>query len=158
MSHEWMPLTTSRTSPVIKVKARVILRRGSEILLEERIDVDGNVFVRPIGGNVEFGETTRDAATREFLEETGLHVRNLALLGWLEDIRHAVSGTTHDISVIYEGECEDALLDDVAAIDCQEGDKHFTARWFAIELLTQSKDGINGIPFDVRPANLLSIL
>ncbi|QYA95803.1 NUDIX hydrolase [Streptomyces anulatus] len=58
----------------IRYTADVVCIRGSEVLLIERgWDPHKGMYALP-GGHVDPGETSRNAATRELLEETGVHV------------------------------------------------------------------------------------
>ena len=57
-----------------------LVRRGREILLQNRIKKDWAGYTLP-GGHVEPGESFVDACVREMKEETGLTVSNLELCG-----------------------------------------------------------------------------
>ncbi|MFH9748498.1 NUDIX domain-containing protein [Streptomyces anulatus] len=58
----------------IRYTADVVCIRGSEVLLIERgWDPHKGMYALP-GGHVDPGETSRNAAARELLEETGVHV------------------------------------------------------------------------------------
>lgn len=47
------------------------------LLIHHRDPVDGHQLWEPPGGGIEFGETTRDAVVREWVEETGLPLPGL---------------------------------------------------------------------------------
>ncbi|MFB8213111.1 NUDIX domain-containing protein [Streptomyces anulatus] len=58
----------------IRYTADVVCIRGSEVLLIERgWDPHQGMYALP-GGHVDPGETPRNAAARELLEETGVHI------------------------------------------------------------------------------------
>lgn len=57
-----------------------LVRRGNEILLQNRIKKDWTGYTLP-GGHVEPGESFVDACVREVREETGLTVLNPTLCG-----------------------------------------------------------------------------
>lgn len=57
-----------------------LVKKGNEILLQNRIKEDWKGFALP-GGHVEPGESIVDACVREMKEETGLTVSDLKLCG-----------------------------------------------------------------------------
>lgn len=57
-----------------------LVRRGNEILLQNRVKDDWKGYTLP-GGHVEPGESIVDACIREMKEETGLTVSRLKLCG-----------------------------------------------------------------------------
>lgn len=66
------------------------------------------------GGFVDYGETLEEAAIREAVEETSLHIRNLKLLGCYSDPSR--DARRHTISTVYvaEGEGTPRAADDAA--------------------------------------------
>lgn len=68
-----------RTEPC-ELTTLVLVRDGDKILLQQRNKEDWNGLVMP-GGHAEPGESFVDAAKREVLEETGLHLDSLSLCG-----------------------------------------------------------------------------
>lgn len=57
-----------------------LVRRGNEILLQNRVKRDWQGYTLP-GGHIEPGESIVDACVREMKEETGLDVTNVRLCG-----------------------------------------------------------------------------
>jgi 8-oxo-dGTP pyrophosphatase MutT (NUDIX family) len=52
--------------PKIRAIAICFFRRGDRILVHEDMDsVKGSAFARPLGGGIDFGETSQDAMARE---------------------------------------------------------------------------------------------
>lgn len=76
LEHPWPPVT-----PRLTVDA--VIRRGDEVLLIKRKNPPHG-WALP-GGFVEVGESVEAAVVREAWEETGLHIRDLRLIGIYSD-------------------------------------------------------------------------
>ena len=63
-----------------KVGVGVMVKRGDKVLLGKRKGAHGESTYGWIGGHLEFGETPKDCARREAMEETGLKIINLKLI------------------------------------------------------------------------------
>lgn len=96
---------------VIRPIAICVFRRGGQVLVGEGYDaVKEEVFHRPIGGALRFGETSEAAMRREIDEELGVEVQGLRLLGVLENIFTCDGQRAHEIVFVYEAElCDEAL-------------------------------------------------
>ena len=70
------------------VKAMVLIRRPRDgaLLVSQEMNPSGEVFHRPLGGHVEFGEYAMDTVHREFQEEIGQALTGVRLAGVLENI------------------------------------------------------------------------
>lgn len=68
------------------------------------------------GGFMDVGETVEQAAVREALEETGLHVRLTALLGVYSDPARDPRGQTVSVVFVAEAEGEPEARDDARAL------------------------------------------
>ena len=110
------------------VKAMVVIRRPRDgaLLVSEAADPGGELFHRPLGGHVEFGEYARDTAHREFQEEIGQALTGLRLAGVLENIFQWDGATQHEIVFVFT-----AAFADEAAYEIPEqaiADDHGRAR------------------------------
>jgi len=76
-------------------------RRDDEILLS-RLYEDGKPFYRPIGGAIEFGESSDQALAREFDEELGVAVAEAELLETLENTFTFEGQQGHEIWFLYD--------------------------------------------------------
>ncbi len=74
------------------------------------------------GGFMDVGETVEQAAVREALEETGLHVRLTALLGVYSDPARDPRGQTVSVVYVAEAEGEPEARDDARALDIYHPD------------------------------------
>lgn len=86
--------------------AMIIFNEKGEVLLQKRADV--NLWGIP-SGHVEPGETVKDAAVREILEETGLKVKILRLIGVYSEpssqVFHYPDGRiTHFVTCCFQAE------------------------------------------------------
>jgi 8-oxo-dGTP diphosphatase len=70
----------------VKVGVGVLVWKGKRIALVKRAGEYGKGTWSPPGGHVEFGECVFETAIRETMEETGLTIKNLDVLGFTEDI------------------------------------------------------------------------
>jgi 8-oxo-dGTP pyrophosphatase MutT (NUDIX family) len=76
-------MDTTRIRPI----AVCLFRNENRILVSEGFDtVKQYYYYRPLGGGIEYGESSREAIVREIQEELGARVENLQLLGVLENI------------------------------------------------------------------------
>ena len=69
-----------------KVGVGVLIINDGKILLGKRKNTHGGGLWAPPGGHLEFAERLAECARREVLEETGLEVSNLKVLGFTNDI------------------------------------------------------------------------
>jgi 8-oxo-dGTP pyrophosphatase MutT (NUDIX family) len=107
-----------------------LLRRGEEILVHESYDSVKQVgFARPLGGGIDFGETSAEAAIREIKEELGADIAEVALLGTVENIFVYEGEPGHEIVFVYDGQFVDQSLYGPAGLDGVEGKRQFKAVW-----------------------------
>lgn len=85
---------------------------------------------RPVGGGIEFGETSAETIVREVQEELGLSMTDMRLLGTLESLFVYNGKPGHEIVQVYDATFVDLGVYDHAQIDGHESDgAPFTARW-----------------------------
>ena len=86
-------------------KAMVVIRRPRDgaLLVSEEANPAGELFHRPLGGHVEFGEYARDTVHREFREEIGQALTGVRLAGVLENISSGVAPRSATIVFVFTG-------------------------------------------------------
>ena len=83
----------------------VVIRRPRDgaLLVSEEANPWGELFHRPLGGHVEFGEYALDTVHREFREEIGQALTEMRLAGVLENIFQWDGATQHEIVFVFTG-------------------------------------------------------
>ncbi|MBD2257816.1 NUDIX domain-containing protein [Pseudanabaena sp. FACHB-2040] len=114
-----------------------LFRHQGRILVNEGFDsVKQETFFRPLGGGIDFCETSRDAIVREVREELGAEISEVQLLGVLESIFLYLGEPGHEIVFVYDARFVDASLYDQEQLAVQEGDRRFTATWKSLAEMT----------------------
>ena len=130
-------MTVWRPAPKIRLKALGLHWRGNRLLAAEVLDDAGAVKgVRPLGGSVEFGETTEAAVMREFQEELGITVKTIGPPLFMENIFTHEGSVGHEILAIFDVTFPNDALANETRIEFKEdnGTKCF-AEWFALDTL-----------------------
>ncbi|MFT3887565.1 MAG: NUDIX domain-containing protein [Arachnia sp.] len=99
------------------------VRGGRVLVLDGNDPVKGQNFHRAIGGGIEFGETAEAAVRREFVEELGVTLGDVRLLGVVENIFEYEGRPGHEIAHVFAVESEeiDAIPLDAALHVLDEG-------------------------------------
>ncbi|MEJ2867976.1 NUDIX domain-containing protein [Actinomycetospora sp. OC33-EN08] len=85
-----------------------VVRRGDELLVLEGHDsVKQQTFYRLLGGGIEFGELSEQALHREFREELGVELTDVARCGVLENVFEYEGVPGHEIVVLYTASIAD---------------------------------------------------
>lgn len=119
----------------IRVIAICVFRRGRRILVQDGFDsVKDSPYYRPLGGEVQWGETSCAAIEREILEEIGHKATGLELLGVLEYQFTCDGKQGHEIAFVYDGRLPDAAATDANRVVGAESDgTPITAEWRGID-------------------------
>jgi 8-oxo-dGTP pyrophosphatase MutT (NUDIX family) len=89
----------------IRPIAICIFRHQDRILVFEGYDsVKKELFYRPLGGSIEFGEHSSIAVKREIKEELGAEICNITFLGSLENIFEGNGKPGHEFVQVYEAD------------------------------------------------------
>ena len=109
-------------APIAGVAA-VVVRGGDILLIRRGREPLLGAWSLP-GGALELGETTAEGVAREVFEETGLHVRPVAIAATLDRIVRDGAGRVQFHYVLVEWLC---MTDNPAEMAC--GDDAAEARW-----------------------------
>lgn len=134
----------------IRPIAICLFRNNNRILVSEGFDtVKQDYYYRPLGGGIEYGESSQEALMREIQEELGVEVDGVRLIGVLENIFMYEGQQGHEIVFVFDAEFVDKSLYELDEIDCyeQESDIKFKAKWFSLEASNQTKAGL--VPKDL---------
>ena len=103
----------------IRPLAICVFLRNNKIPVAEGYDlVKDETFYRPLGGGIEFGESSRETICREIMEEINVEVdaESLRYLGTVENIFAFNGDAGHEIVLIYDGAPKESGLYDQAVI------------------------------------------
>ena len=117
----------------IRALALCVFHHNGKILVNQfRDPVSQQTCFRPIGGGIEFGETSAAAIVREVQEELGLSMTDVRLLGTLESLFVYNGKPGHEIVQVYDATFVDRGVYAHPQIEGHESNgAPFTARWHA---------------------------
>jgi len=126
----------------IRPIAICVFSRNDKILVFEGYDPSKDqTFYRPLGGGIEFGESSEQTIHRELMEEIGAEVSALKYLGALENL-YVFNGTPgHEIVQVYDGALKESGLYEQAVIVGHEADVEvsFKAMWKSLNEFGEGK-------------------
>ena len=125
-------MTTWRPHSNIRVVAIGLHWRNDRLLAAEVRDDAGRIKgVRPLGGEIEFGESWRAALVREFCEELGVDITITGEPLVMENIFMHEGSTGHEVMFIAEVALPDGAFSGQDRIDFREDNgEQIVARWF----------------------------
>lgn len=125
----------------IRVIVICIFRKGDLILVFEGFDeLKQEYYYRPIGGGIEYGETSSEALEREVLEEIGATITNLDFLGTFENIFTYNGDLGHEIVFVYNAEfIEKSFYDKPSFFGTEDNGETFQLYWKPISDFTKNK-------------------
>ena len=139
----------------IRPLAICIFRKDNKILVAEEYDsVKQQTFYRPLGGGIEFGETSVGTICRELMEELNVEVdrESLKFLGAVENIFYFNGIPGHEIVMIYDGALQKPGLYEQAVIVGQE------ANGEAVRAIWKDLDGFALGQSILYPTGLVELL
>lgn len=131
----------------IRVKALLLAERNKdEIFVSEFYDkVKQKTYYRPIGGTVEFGESTIDTLKREIDEEIGERIVNEKIFQVLENMFTYEGQKGHEIVFVYKGEFVNTEMYDKEELWMTESNnERIKCLWIKKQLFKEQK--LNLVP------------
>lgn len=136
--------------PSIRNLAICVFRHGTRILVARGFDdVKNEAFLRPLGGEVEFGETAVDALRREIREELGAEIADPARIGIVENVFEYRGQPSHEIVFVFDAKFVDTALYEQESLPLDEPVWDGEARWIDLR---------DPLPWALYPAGLVSLL
>jgi len=127
----------------VRPLAICVFRHGDKILVAEGYDsVKDEYFYRPLGGGIEFGESSTETICRELMEEIDVEVdlQSLKYLGAVENIFRFNGKKGHEIVLIYDGALKEPALYERSVLQGKEdGGQRFRAIWKSIHEFGEGK-------------------
>lgn len=116
----------------IRAKSVCVFRHQNKILLTEGYDpTKDEYYLIPLGGGIEFGETSEQAAIREVLEEVAAETYGHQRLGVLENLFVFDGKPGHEIVFVYEAKFADESLYEKPELEGFESNGFkMNVRWF----------------------------
>jgi len=112
----------------------VFLDRDRIFVFEAHDQIKNQTFYRPLGGAIEFGETSEQAVRREIREEINAEITNLRYRQTLENVFTLNGQPGHEVVFVYQGDFTDKSIYNQALITGLEDDgSPFKALWKAID-------------------------
>ena len=144
-------MTTWRPHPHIRVVAIGLHWRDGRLLAAEVRDDAGRIKgVRPLGGEIEFGESWRDALMREFNEELGIGVTIIGEPQMMENIFVHEGAIGHEVMFIAEVAFPQRAFSGQDRVDFREDKgEEIVARWFDLAHL-DLPDGLSLYPTGLK--------
>ncbi len=128
-------MTEDPLTGYIRAIAICIFRNGNRILVGDAYDpTKDEVFYRPPGGRIEFGEPSVVALRREMKEELGVEISEPRLLGVLENLFTFDGEPGHEVVFVYDAKLHDTTLYESERWTGTESDgSKFNAIWLDLD-------------------------
>jgi ADP-ribose pyrophosphatase YjhB (NUDIX family) len=112
-----------------------VARRDGTLFVAEGHDPAGEDFYRPVGGAIEFGESSEVALRREFAEELEVEIENPRYLGTIENRFEFDGEAGHEVVIVYEIDLPAGFAAEHPVTGHDDGGVTFEAGWVALETL-----------------------
>jgi len=120
----------------IKPKAICVFSNENKILVSEYYHYEtGEPFYRPLGGNIDFAEDSKQALKREIQEELQADIYQVELLDVIENIYYYKEKYSHEIMFVYDGTFQDESFYEMDEFEAFEktDERTFKVKWKSLE-------------------------
>lgn len=122
---------------IIRALSLCVFRNGTKILVFEGYDpTKQQVFYRPLGGGINFFETSQDAIHREIQEELGRKIEQVKLLGVIENLFMFDGKPGHEVVFIYDAVFCDRSIYEQTKVVGFEGQDEIRVTWLDLSQRT----------------------
>lgn len=134
---------------VIRPLVICIFQKGDKILVAEGYDsIRDDYFYRPIGGGIEFGETSSEALVREVEEEMETDICDIEYLGTVENLFTFNGEIGHEIVQVYNAKFVDSdLYEKTTLVGIEDNGETYKAMWKPVSEFQQVKSRL--VPGDL---------
>ena len=123
----------------IRASTICVIRHGDRILAAPGYASSKGVFYRPLGGEINFGEHSRQAIRRELHEEVRAEITDPRYLGVIENFYTYFDVPRHELVVVYEAELVDGSLYEMSSMQGDEGGQAFRVEWVSLSEFTDGR-------------------
>lgn len=119
----------------IGIKAMCLFKNGDTYLFSRHTKPSTKeTFFRPLGGSMEFQESSEETIRREIQEELGSDLRNIEFVDVLENFFEYKGKSHHEIIFIFKAELINQALYQTNPISFQEADlAEYQAEWLTLD-------------------------
>ena len=123
----------------IRTSTICVIRHQDRILAAPGYAGSKGVFYRPLGGEINFGEHSRQAIRRELQEEIQVEITDPRYLGVIENFYTLYDVPQHELVIVYEADLVDVSLYGTSSIQGDEGGQAFRVEWVSLTEFTEGR-------------------
>lgn len=135
-----------KSTNVIRPLSLALIKKDDKYLVFKATDPNTEEkFYRPLGGGIEFGETSAEALIREFKEEIDADIEPIKILNVFENMFTYEGIEMHELVFLYEAKFSDTSWYQKDGIDINARHPNRKATWVSRETLLKANFYPEGI-------------
>ncbi len=123
----------------IRTSTICVIRHQDRILAAPGYAGSKGVFYRPLGGEINFGEHSRQAIRRELQEEIQVEITDPQYLGVIENFYTLYDVPQHELVIVYEADLVDGSMYGMSSMQGDEGGQAFRVEWVSLTEFTEGR-------------------